>query len=43
VEVLSRVFRGKFIHLLKQAFASGKLAFHGNSSRCVIRPPSSSV
>jgi hypothetical protein len=29
VEVLSRVFRGKFIHLLKQAFASGKLAFHG--------------
>jgi hypothetical protein len=29
VEVLSRVFRGKFIRLLKQAFASGKLAFHG--------------
>jgi hypothetical protein len=29
VKVLSRVFRGKFIHLLKQAFASGKLAFHG--------------
>jgi hypothetical protein len=29
VKVLSRVFRGKFIHLLKQAFASAKLAFHG--------------
>jgi hypothetical protein len=29
VKVLSRVFRGKFIHLLKRAFASGKLAFHG--------------
>ena len=29
VKVLSRVFRGKFIHLLKQAFASGRLAFHG--------------
>jgi hypothetical protein len=29
VEVLSRVFRGKFIHLLKQAFASGKLSWHG--------------
>jgi hypothetical protein len=29
VEVLSRVFRGKFIHLLKQAFAAGRLAFHG--------------
>ena len=29
VKVLSRVFRGKFIRLLKQAFASGKLAFHG--------------
>jgi hypothetical protein len=28
-EVLSRVFRGKFIDFLKQAFASGKLAFHG--------------
>jgi hypothetical protein len=29
VKVLSCVFRGKFIHLLKQAFASGRLAFHG--------------
>jgi len=29
VKVLSRVFRGKFIHLLKQAFADGRLAFHG--------------
>lgn len=29
VKVLSRVFRGKFIHLLKQAFAAGRLAFHG--------------
>ena len=39
VKVLSRVFRGKFIQLLKQAFASGKLSFHGNSSRCANRPP----
>jgi putative transposase/transposase-like zinc-binding protein len=29
VKVLSRVFRGKFIPLLKQAFAAGRLAFHG--------------
>jgi hypothetical protein len=29
VKVLSRVFRGKFIHLFKQAFASGRLPFHG--------------
>jgi hypothetical protein len=29
VKVLSRVFRGKFIRLLKQAFTSGKLSFHG--------------
>ena len=28
-EVLSRVFRGKFIDSLKQAFRSGKLEFHG--------------
>ena len=32
VRVLSRVFRGKFIHGLKQALACGKLAFHGNLS-----------
>ena len=30
VRVLSRVFRGKFIELLKTAFARGRLAFHGN-------------
>jgi hypothetical protein len=29
VEILSAVFRGKFIDLLKQAFCSGQLAFHG--------------
>ena len=29
VRVLSRVFRGKFIHGLKQAFAQGELGFHG--------------
>lgn len=29
VEVLSQVFRGKFIALLKQAFASAQLSFHG--------------
>jgi len=29
VKVLSRVFRGKFIHLLKQAFAAGRLSWHG--------------
>lgn len=29
VRVLSRVFRGKFVALLRQAFQAGKLAFHG--------------
>jgi len=29
VKVLSRVFRGKFVAALKQAFARGKLQFHG--------------
>jgi hypothetical protein len=29
VRVLSRVFRGKFLALLSQAFAEGKLSFHG--------------
>lgn len=28
-KILSRVFRGKFIALLKQAFTSGELGFHG--------------
>jgi hypothetical protein len=28
--VLSRVFRGKFVTGLKQAFQSGRLGFHGN-------------
>ena len=30
VRVLSRVFRGKFIDLLKTAFRQGELQFHGN-------------
>jgi hypothetical protein len=29
VEILSRVFRGKFIELLKRVFRSGELEFHG--------------
>jgi hypothetical protein len=29
VKVLSRVFRGKFVHALKRAFSEGKLGFHG--------------
>jgi hypothetical protein len=29
VRILSRVFRGKFIALLKEAFAAGKLGFYG--------------
>jgi hypothetical protein len=29
VEILSEVFRGKFIELLKRAFSSGQLEFHG--------------
>jgi hypothetical protein len=29
VRVLSRLFRGKFLHLLKTAFAQGELSFHG--------------
>lgn len=32
VRVLSRVFRGKFVHGLKQAFVRGDLAFHGELS-----------
>lgn len=30
VKVLSRVFRGKFVAALKDAFGEGKLRFHGN-------------
>lgn len=30
VRVLSKVFRGKFIHYLKKAYVSGKLEFHGD-------------
>jgi len=30
VRVLSRVFRGKFLALLDQAFAAGELSFHGS-------------
>jgi len=29
VKILSRVFRGKFIELLKRAFSNGQLRFHG--------------
>ena len=29
VRVLSRVFRGKFVHLLRRAYQQGELAFHG--------------
>src|SRR5262249_39243701 len=30
LKVLSKVFRGKFVAGLKQAFQSGRLSFHGN-------------
>jgi len=30
VRVLSRKFRGKFLHYLKQAYKSGELSFHGH-------------
>ena len=33
VRVLSRVFRGKFLSLLRAAFDRGRLAFHGKLSR----------
>ena len=33
VRVLSRVFRGKFLALLRAAFDRGRLAFHGKLSR----------
>ena len=32
VKVLSRVFRNKFCHLLREAFASGKLGFYGKQA-----------
>jgi hypothetical protein len=37
VKVLSRMFRGKFLALLRDAFANGKLQFHG--SLTAIREP----
>jgi hypothetical protein len=37
VEVLSRVFRGKFTDTLKRAFRKGKLVFHGRL-RCLSNP-----
>lgn len=37
VEVLSNVFRGKFIHFLKRAFSRGELGFHGKLS-CLVQP-----
>jgi hypothetical protein len=33
VKVLSRVFRGKFVAALRQAFADGQLGFHGQLQR----------
>jgi hypothetical protein len=30
VRVLSRLFRGRFLHALKEAYTSGKLRFHGS-------------
>ena len=33
VKVLSRVFRGKFLALLKQSFLAGDIIFYGNSSQ----------
>jgi len=38
VRVLSRVFRGKFVDLLKRAYRGGKLAFHGKLLP-LSRPP----
>jgi len=37
IRVLSRVFRGKFLELLQQAYAAGQLQFHGELSR--LREP----
>jgi hypothetical protein len=37
VKVLGRVFRGKFVEALKQAFAAGKLGFHGQM-KSLARP-----
>jgi hypothetical protein len=37
VRVLSRVFRGKFIQGLKQAFGRGELAFHGGLNELATR------
>jgi putative transposase/transposase-like zinc-binding protein len=34
VRVLSRVFRGKFLERLQQAFARGQLSFHGTQTAC---------
>jgi hypothetical protein len=36
VRVLSRVFRGKFVAGLKQAFARGQLAFHGDLAELAV-------
>ena len=38
VTVLSRVFRGKFIDLLKRAFRRGKLEFHGDLASLASEP-----
>jgi hypothetical protein len=39
VKILSRVFRGKYIHLLKQAFAAGELEFYGQLTEFAEPPP----
>ena len=43
VRVLSRVFRGKFLALLRAAFEQGKLSFHGKLSRAGRRRASSNA
>ena len=42
VQILSRVFRGKFIDFLKQAFRKGQLAFHGKLAP-LTSPPCSNA
>src|ERR1700676_1559838 len=37
IHVLRRIFRGKFVAALRQAFQEGQLSFHGNLT-CLARP-----
>ena len=37
IQVLRRIFRGKFVAALRQAFQEGQLSFHGNLT-CLARP-----